>query len=211
VGVGLVVALLLNAAVPLRGFFRGAVFIIWIIPMMVVALLWMIIYNSEFGILNHILSSLGLIREYVAWLGRVWPAKFAIILTHGWRGVPFFMVMILAALQTIPRDIVDASKIDGAGALQRFAYITIPYIKHILLLACLLSIVRLFQDITLIYILTSGGPKNATTTLSVYVYKQAFQSFQMARAAAVGVTWLIFLMVLAMFYVRLVTRGEFRK
>jgi ABC-type sugar transport system permease subunit len=119
--------------------------------------------------------------------------------------------MILAALQTIPGDIVDASKIDGAGAFQRFVYITIPYIRHILLLSCLLSIVRLFQDITLIYILTLGGPKNATTTLSVYVYKQAFQSFQMAKAAAIGVTWLLFLLLLAVFYVRLVTRGEFRK
>jgi multiple sugar transport system permease protein len=210
VSLGLVVALLLNAAVPLRSFFRGAVFIIWIIPMMVVSLLWMIIYNSEFGILNHILKSLGLVREYVTWLGRPWPARSAIIITHGWRGVPFFMVMILAALQTIPTDIVDASKIDGAGAFQRFVYITIPYIRHILLLSCLLSVVRLFQDITLIYILTLGGPKNATTTLSVYVYKQAFQSFQMAKAAAIGVTWLIFLLVLAVFYVRLVTRGEFR-
>jgi multiple sugar transport system permease protein len=207
----LVIALLLNTALPLRGFFRGAVFIIWIVPMMVVSLLWMIIYNSEFGILNHVLKSIGVIRNYIFWLGKPWPAKFSIIITHGWRGIPFFMVMILAALQTIPREIVDAGRIDGAGALQRFFYITIPYIKHILLLACLLSIVRLFQDITLIYILTLGGPMNATTTLSVYVYKQAFQSFQIAKAAAIGVTWLIVLFVLASFYVRLVTRGEFRK
>jgi len=211
VTLGLTIALLLNTSLPLRGFFRGSVFIIWIVPMMVVSLLWMIIYNSEFGILNYILKSIGIIEDYISWLGRPWPAKFSIIITHGWRGIPFFMVMILAALQTIPQDIVDAGKIDGAGALQRFIYITIPYINHILLLACLLSVVRLFQDITLIYILTLGGPMNSTTTLSVYVYKQAFQSYQVAKAAAIGLTWLILLFILAGFYVRLVTRSEFRK
>ncbi len=211
VSLGLIVALLLNNKIPGRGFFRGLIFIIWIVPMMVVSLLWMIIYNSEFGVLNHILQSFGLIDEYIAWLGRPVPAKFSIILTHGWRGVPFFMVMILAALQTIPNDIVDAGKIDGANSFQRFIYITIPYIRHILLLSCLLSIVRLFQDITLIYILTQGGPMNATMTLSVYVYKVAFDGMAMAKAAAIGVTWLIFLFILAIFYVRIVTKTEFRK
>lgn len=208
---GLIVALLLNTRLPLRGLFRSAVFVIWIIPMMVVSLLWMVIYNSEFGILNFLLARLGLIGERIYWLGRPWPARFSLIITYGWRGVPFFMVMILDALQTIPGDIIDAAKIDGANAVQRFRVITIPYIRHIILLSCLLSAVRLFQDITLIYILTNGGPVYATTTLGLHVYKQAFTGFQMGRAAAIGITWMLFLLILAVFYIRTVTRTEFRK
>jgi multiple sugar transport system permease protein len=208
---GLVVALLLNTEVPLRGVFRSSVFIIWIIPMIVVSLLWMVMYNSEFGILNYLLKRFGLIGRYINWLGRPWPAQAAHIITHGWRGVPFFMVMILAALQTIPADIVDAARIDGAGTVQRFLVITVPFIRHIVLLSCLLSVVRLFQDITLTLILTQGGPIYATTTLGVHVYKEAFVTFQMGRAAAIGVTWLLFLILLAAVYVRMVTRTEFRK
>jgi multiple sugar transport system permease protein len=209
--VGLAVALLLNTQVPLQGVFRSSVFVIWIIPQIVISLLWMVMYNSEYGILNYVLKRLGLIGQYINWLGRPWPAQAAHIITHGWRGVPFFMVMILAALQTIPSDIVDAALIDGAGTLQRFWVITIPFIRHIVLLSCLLSVVRLFQDITLTFILTQGGPVYATTTLGVHVYKEAFVGFQMGRAAAIGVTWLLFLVLLAVAYVRMVTRTEFRK
>ena len=208
---GMIISLLLNSDVPFRGFFRSCIFIIWIIPMIVVSLLWMIIFNSEFGILNYVLVKLGLIKENIFWLGQPWPAKFALIITYGWRGVPFFMVMLLAALQTIPQDIIDASKIDGATNIKRFRFITIPFIKHILLLSCLLSTVRLFQDITLIYILTNGGPMYSTTTLAIHVYKEAFTSMFIGKAAAIGVTWLIILFTLAIFYVRMVTKTEFRK
>ena len=209
--VGLAVALLLNTHMPLRGVFRSSVFVIWIIPQIVISLLWLIMYNSEYGILNYVLKGIGVIDEYVVWLGRPWPARIAHIITHGWRGVPFFMVMILAALQTIPTDIVDAARIDGAGSFQRFRVITVPFIRHIVGLSCLLSVVRLFQDITLTTILTQGGPVYATTTLGMYVYKEAFVGFQMGRASAIGVTWLVFLILLAAVYVRMVTKTEFRK
>ena len=209
--VGMAVALLLNTRVPLRGAFRSSVFIIWIIPQIVISLLWLIMYNSEYGILNYVLKGIGVIDEYVVWLGRPWPARIAHIITHGWRGVPFFMVMILAALQTIPTDIVDAARIDGAGSFQRFRVITVPFIRHIVGLSVLLSVVRLFQDITLTTILTQGGPVYATTTLGIYVYKEAFIGFQMGRASAIGVTWLVFLILLAAVYVRMVTTTEFRK
>lgn len=208
---GLAIALLLNKHIPLRGLFRSSVFIIWIIPLMVVALLWMIIFNSEFGILNFVLKEIGLIGKFIPWLGRQGAAKAAIIIVQGWRGVPFFMVMILAGLQTIPKDITDAATIDGANSVQRFFVIMLPFISHIVVLSALLSTVRLFQDITLIYILTNGGPVYATTTLAIHVYKEAFTNFQMGRAASIGVTWLIFLFILAVFYVRMVTKHELQK
>jgi ABC-type sugar transport system permease subunit len=209
--VGLSLALLLNSSIPFRGGFRGGVFFIWILPEIVAALIWMIMLNSEFGILNFMLQWLGIARQNVIWLGRPLEAKASLIMVYAWRGTPFFMVMILAALQTIPSTILDASKIDGATGIQRFFIIVIPYIRDIIILCCLLSVVRLFQDVTQVVVLTNGGPIYSTTTLAVHVYKQAFIGLQMGKAAAVGVTWLIFLFVLAIFYIRLVTKGEFRR
>ena len=208
---GLGMALLLNRKILFRQFFRGLVFVIWIIPMVIVALLWMIIYNGDFGILNFILRKVTLLGEgkIIRWLGHVWYSKFAMIITYGWRGIPFFMVMSLAAMQTIPGDIVDSATIDGANSVQRFHLIILPFIKNILLLSGLLSIVRLFQDITLMFVQTQGGPLYSTTTLALHVYKEAFVSLQMSKAAAIGVTWLVFLFVLAFFYVRMIAKSEF--
>ena len=205
---GLGIALALNRKFKGRNIYRGLIFLIWVIPEIVVALLWMIIYNSDFGILNFFLQKLGIIDGPFIWLGAPIPAKFALIIDYAWRGIPFFMVMILAALQTIPQSIVEAAKIDGANALKRFFVITVPFIKDILGLSCLLSIVRLFQDVTQIFNLTNGGPVNSTTTLAMDVYKRSFVSYQMGAASAVGVTWLILLLILAVFYIRSLTRGE---
>ena len=199
--VGMAVALLLNTRVPLRGAFRSSVFIIWIIPQIVISLLWLIMYNSEYGILNYALKGIGVIGEYVVWLGRPWPARIAHIITHGWRGVPFFMVMILAALQTIPTDIVDAARIDGAGSFQRFpGHHGALHPAHR----------RPFRPAVRREAVPGhhaddhphpGGPVYATTTLGIYVYKEAFIGFQMGRASAIGVTWLVFLILLAAVYV----------
>ncbi len=208
--IGLALALLLNKKIFMRIFFRGMIFIIWIIPMVIVALLWMIMYNGDFGIINFLLRRFGLLGEgeIIRWLGHQWYAKLAMIITYGWRGVPFFMVMSLAAMQTIPEDILDSATIDGANGIQRFFYIVLPFIQNILLLSFLLTVVRMFQDITLMFVQTQGGPLYATTTLALHVYKQAFTSLQTSTAATIGVTWLIFLFVLATFYIKIISKTE---
>jgi multiple sugar transport system permease protein len=206
--IGLSLALILNMNIFFRSFFRSAIFTIWIVPIMVISLLWMIIFNADFGILNYVLLQFGIIENKIMWLGQKWPARFALIITYGWWGIPYYMIMMLAALQTIPKDIVEASIIDGAGAFQRFCRITMPYISHILLLCCLISTIRLFQDVTAIFTLTSGGPVNATTTLAMKVYVEAFRKFQMGPAAAVGVTWLVLLLILANQYLKLVVKRQ---
>lgn len=205
---GLFFALILNRKLKGRNIYRGLLFSIWIVPEIVVALLWMIMYNSDFGIINYVLTTVGVIESPIQWLAFPTSARFALIIVYSWRGIPFFMVMILAALQTVPTTIVEAATIDGANAVQRFFSITIPYIRDILLLSCLLSIVRLFQDVTQILTLTNGGPVNSTTTLAIDVYKKAFTRYQMGEAAAVGVTWLLFLMIFATYYIHLVTKRE---
>lgn len=211
VSIGLSLALLLNSVMPLREFFRSLVFMIWIIPMIVVSLLWLMMFNSEFGIVNYILEKLGIIGSFICWFGEPVAAKITIILAYMWRGTPFFMVMLLAALQTIPQSIIDAAKIDGAGGIQRFIHIILPSIIEILILTSILSVVRLFQNIIFIQTLTGGGPLNSTTTLAIEVYKKAFVSFRMGEAAAVGVTWLLFLFFIGYFYLRIVTKREFQR
>lgn len=206
--IGLGLALILNSNLPFRSFFRSAIFTIWIIPLMVISLVWMIIFNGDFGILNYILRELGLIDKNLMWLGRKWPARITLIVVYGWWGIPYYMIMMLAALQTIPRSVVEAAIMDGTTAFQRFRSITLPHISNILLLCCLISVVRLFQEVTAIFALTSGGPGNATTTLAMKVYIEAFRKFQMGQASAVGVTWLLILLLLGRQYVRLMLKKE---
>ncbi len=206
--IGFSLALLLNSKIPLQSTFRGMVFVIWIIPEIVAALLFVIVYNTDFGILNYALQTLGIINSPINWLGRPMAAKSALIIVYGWRGIPFHMVMLLAALQTVPNELKEAATIDGAGTIKRFMAVTIPSISHIMVLCWLLSIVRAFQDVTQIMTLTKGGPVNATTTLAIYVYNTAFTSFNMGKAAAVGVTWMIFLLALSSIYIRLMKHSE---
>ena len=204
--IGLGLALLLNSNVPLRGFFRSAIFTIWIIPLMVISMIWMVIFNADFGICNYILRELGLIDKGIMWLGAKWPARTALIVVYGWWGIPYYMVMMLAALQTIPQSIVEAAIMDGATAFQRFRKITLPHISDILLLCWLISVVRLFQEVIAIFTLTEGGPVNATTTLAMKVYIEAFRKFQMGPASAVGVTWLLILLLLSRQYLKLILK-----
>jgi multiple sugar transport system permease protein len=206
--IGLILALLVDANIPGKKIFRSTIFIIWIIPMMVVTLLFFVIFNAEFGIFNYIMNRLNIINRNVAWLGEIWPARIALIITYSWRGIPFFMVLLFAALQTVPQELIEASQIDGAKDYHIFKYITVPFIIPIAGLACLLSSISLFQDITATFIMTNGGPVYATTTVGLYIYKKAFQNFQMGQASAVGTVWLLFMVLLAFLYVKLVSKNN---
>lgn len=207
--IGLVLALLFDRPNLFLGVqLRGLVFIIWIIPMVVVALIWRVIFNADFGIMNFMLERAGLLHHKLRWFAGDWSARFAMIITYSWRSTPFFMVMILAALQTIPQTIVESAVVEGSTAVQRFFYIKFHYLKKIIFLAALLNVVRLFQDITLMYVQTGGGPGYSTTTLALHVYKYAFNNLQSGIAASIGVTWLVFLLILAGLYMRILQANE---
>ncbi len=206
--VGLVLALLLNRDIVGRRFFRGAILMIWIVPWVVVSFLWLYMFNPNYGLFNYLLYRLGIIDEFLPWFAQPNLAKMSILIVYSWRSIPFMMIMLLAGLQTIPNDVIDAAEIDGAGAIARFRWVTIPYLKQILLIVFLLQTIRLFQEFTLIYLLTGGGPIYATTTLSIHVYQTAFQSYEMGTASAIGVTWLIFLMVFGFLYIKIITKKE---
>jgi multiple sugar transport system permease protein len=206
--IGMTVALLLNTGIKGMKLFRGLALTCWAVPALAAGILWLLIFNAEYGILNHILRITGVIKDFVPWLTHMVWAKFAVIITFIWRGTPFIMVMFLAALQTIPKDIIDSSKIDGAGAIRRFIHITIPTIRPIIMIATLLQVIMIFQNFIIIHSITEGGPANGTKTLAIHVYEIAFDAWKMGRATAIGVTWLLLLLVFSVFYMRYVGGKE---
>lgn len=212
VGFGLIfgtaLALVLNEKLPFRAFFRGLALIPWVVPGVVVALLFLYVFNTQAGVLNYVLMKIGLIRQAIDWFGSTQYALFGEIIANVWNQIPFYMLMILAGLQTVPEDQYEAAKIDGASALSRFRFVTLPNIRGVLLIVTSLMVIWNFNSFDTIWATTEGGPVNATTTLSVYVYRTAFNAQNVGYAAAIGAAWLIILLLFSVFYIRSVGGGQ---
>ena len=206
---GMAVALLLNRKFPGRNLMRGLIFLPWTIPTLIVAVIWMWIMQPQYGVLNYILRSLGLITQNVNWLSSTKTAMASVIVAAVWRQLPFMMVMLLAGLQTVPQDLIEAAVIDGAGKGQVFANITLPSIMSVIKTVTLTAIIGNFQMFTLFYNMTAGGPVRASTTLTVYTYETAFMSYDLGKGAAIGVVWMIFLIGFGTLYNRRLSRTEF--
>ncbi len=200
--IGFAIALLLNTGIRSAGLFRAAIFQIWVVPWIVIAILWGWLYNVDHGLINHLLMSAGLLDARLNWLFNEFPAQVAIISGYTWRSIPFMMVVSLAALQSIPKEILESAAIDGAGYFRQVFHVILPLLRNILLILMLVQSVRFFQEMTLPWVLTHGGPINATMTISMYTYKLAFDSWDFGLASAVGTLWLAVLMVFAVFYMR---------
>jgi multiple sugar transport system permease protein len=190
------------------GLFRGLLLVPWIVPTVVTSLLWKWIYNQQYGIFNYVLKKVGVISEFEAWIGDPDLAMFSVVLANVWKGFPFHMIILLAALQTIPSDVIEAATIDGASTFQRFRHIVLPYMRYIIMIDLLISIIWTFQNFTLIWTMTEGGPVDATTTLAINIYRTAFQGFDMGLGAAIGTSWLLALLVFSALFVRIVGGKE---
>ena len=204
---GFLTALVLNQEIKQRNLFRGILLTPWIVPTVVAALLWKWIYNQQYGIFNYLLYILGIISDFKAWIGDPNLALFSVTTSMVWKGFPFHMIILLAALQTIPHEITEAAIIDGTSTLQRFRYITLPLLRYIIMIDLLISIIFTFQQFTLIWTMTEGGPITATTTLAISIYRIAFQSFDFGLAAAIGTIWLMVLIIFTVLFVRIVGGG----
>jgi multiple sugar transport system permease protein len=207
---GMSLALVLNENLPFRNFFRGIALIPWVVPGVVVALLTLYMFNSQVGVIDYVLVKLGVTERFVDWFGSTRNALWAIILANIWNQTPFYMLMMLAGLQTVPEDEYDAAKVDGANVLQRFRYVTVPNIRGVLAIVVALQVIWNFNNFDLIWATTEGGPVSATTTLTVHVYRTAFKSLDVGYAAAIGVVMLVVLLLFSVFYVRAMERGEER-
>lgn len=184
---GLLLALLLNRKFPGRRIFRPLVLLPWAIPGVAVsaAFVWML--DASYGVINYLLRTVGLIQENVAWLANSDTAMFAVIVPTIWKYYPFFTLVLLAALQAIPGEQYEAAQLDGAGAWKQFQHITWPSVRTTSSLAIVITGIGIFREFDFIFPLTGGGPNEATQTLAIRIYNEAFQFFELGLAAALGV------------------------
>ncbi len=204
--IGLLLAVLLNQNLPFNRVLRGLCLLPWIVPYIVVGFLFLYMFSFDVGIVNFILRGLGLTTENQAWLARTDTAMTAVTLANIWNQVPFYMLMFLAGLQSIPSEEKEAAVIDGANSAQVFRYVTIPHLQNIMVITSILMLIRNFNNFPIIWTMTQGGPVYATTTLVVYIYRLAFSDFNIGYAATVGIVWLVLLMILTSIYVRVFER-----
>ena len=203
---GFLAALVLHQAFRGRALVRTITLLPWIIPGVVVALIWEFIYQPNYGLLNDLLARTGLMTERVAWLSSPALAMPAVIATNVWRGVPFFAIMLLAGLQAIPTELYEAARVDGASVVQRFRHVTLPMLRPIIVVATATRIVWTFNYADLIFVMTGGGPANATQITSTYTLLQAYSNLDFGYAATLSVALLVIMLAFTVFYLR-ITRG----
>ena len=202
-GLGVALALLLH--LPLRGvsIFRGLLLFPYIVPTVVIALCWQWMLNPDVGIVNHALRSLGLIRDNVYWLSTPDMAMASTIGLNVWKYTPFVTICVLARLQTIPLELYDAAKVDGASVLRRFVDITLPQLSEVLMVVVVFRTIWTFNKFEEIYLLTRGGPGTWTFNLAIYSFEQSIANLRMGVGAAAGVVMMAVLFVGAILYIRL--------
>ena len=175
--VGLSGALLLNTDIRGRTIFRTLLLVPWAVPPVANGIIWLSIFNKNYGALNGLLYQLGFTQAYsVGWLETPRLAMVSVIVAQVWKWSPFITLMLLAALQSIPEELYEAAKIDGAGFMRRFSHLTIPLLLPTLLLLTLLNLVWALNAFDLIYALTQGGPGNATKVIAYHIWKQTFSA-----------------------------------
>jgi multiple sugar transport system permease protein len=198
--IGLALALLLNQNFKLRGLFRAITFSPWAISGVLTSMMWALMYNQNIGIINDLFVKWHWIAEPVAWLANIQLVFKSVVVAELWRGLPFFAILLLAALQTIPEELYEACRVDGGGCWKRFWYITLPYLKNTIVLSTLLRAVWEFNQVDLIYTLTGGGPARMTTTLSMYIVDQAINANNFGYGSALTVVAFMILLVFAAIY-----------
>lgn len=203
---GFLGALLLNASFKGRAFFRTLNLLPWIIPGVVVGLVWEYLYQPNYGPINDILRRLGLLTVPIAWLSQPTFAMASVIFANIWRGIPFFSIMILAGLQAIPDEVYEAATVDGASVTQRFWHITLPMLRPIIVVATATRIIWTFNYADLIFVMTSGGPANATQITSSYTLLTAYTDLDFGYAATLSVILLVIMLVFTACYLKF-TKG----
>jgi multiple sugar transport system permease protein len=199
--IGLTAALLLSRRRLLgQGILLAAVILPMVIPSLIQALLWQsMLANGDFGTLNRIIGIVGLAP--VQWTQDL--PMLSVILVNFWNNSGFAMILFLAGLENIPRELLESAQIDGANGLQQLVFIKLPLIRYVLLLWLLLNTLGCFNTFEMIYALTRGGPGNLTTTMGIYVYNQGFRYFELGLGSAAGLILLLISLVIALIYVRL--------
>ena len=206
--IGLAIALLLNQPLRGRGILRTLYFLPVVTPFVVVSIIWKWLYNGDFGLFNYYLLKTHLINEPLAWLADKQLAMPAVVLMTVWTSIGFSMVVYLAGLQAIPEELYEASRVDGAGPWARFRHITLPLLAPTTLFLAVIGIIGSFQVFTQIFVMTSGGPVDRTTTMVFYVYESAFKFFEMGYASTLAFVLFAMLLGFTVLQLRLYRRTE---
>ncbi|PDS81464.1 sugar ABC transporter permease [Rhizobium sp. L43] len=196
---GLWLAMLLNQHLPYKSFFRAIVLLPWVVPTVLSALAFWWIYDSQFSIISWSLMKLGLISGPINFLGDPINARISVIVANVWRGIPFVAISLLAGLQTIPASLQEAASLDGATSWQRFRYVTLPMLTPIIAVVMTFSVLFTFTDFQLIYVLTKGGPVNATHLMATLSFQRGIPGGQLGEGAAIAVAMVPFLLGAIMF------------
>lgn len=205
---GLLIALLLNEKFPGAGLLRSIIIIPWALPTVVSGSLWKLIFNGEYGVLNDILMRLNLITSYKSWLGDPATAMNTIILADSWKMTPLSVIFFLAALQGFDYTIYEAAMVDGASAIQRFFKITLPQLKPTIMIIVVMRTVEKFKAFDLFYLMTRGGPTNASKTLMYDAYLMAFQHLNYSKAATYSYLIAMFVALMTLAYVKILGRRD---
>ncbi len=205
---GTAAALLVNE--PLKGSRIVRVFLIlpWAVPTIVNAIMWRLIYNPEYGALNSLLYQLGIISKYESWLGNGNIALWAIMFADVWKNFSLVSLIVVSSLQSLPDVQIEAAKIDGANAPQRFFFITMPHIIPAIQIALVLRIIEAVKVFDIIYVMTKGGPANKTRSGSIFVYQEAFTNSRIGAGSAYAIIMVAFIMILILAYMKILSRQK---
>ncbi len=198
-GLGLWLALLLNKNIGMKSFFRAVILLPYIVPTALSAIAFWWIYDAQFSIVSWTLVKLGILDKYIDFLGDPWNARLATIFANVWRGVPFVAITLLAGLQTISPSFYEASAIDGATPWQQFRHVTLPLLTPIIAVVMTFSVLFTFTDFQLIYVLTRGGPLNATHLMATLSFQRAIAGGALGEGAAISIAMVPFLLAAILF------------
>ncbi|HZH53765.1 MAG TPA: sugar ABC transporter permease [Microvirga sp.] len=207
-GLGLALALLLHRPVRAIGFFRSGILVPWVVPSVVAVLTWRWMYDPSVGIVNELLVRLGIIESYRPWLGDTATSLYAVTVESIWKGTPFVMLLLLAALQLVPASILEAASMDGASGWRKLWYVILPQIRVSFAIAAVLTFILTVNNFNAIWLMTEGGPLNSSEILFTLAYKYGFQRFDLGLASAVATMLFVGLVIATTLYLKLMQARE---
>ena len=205
---GFILALLMRERFRGRGVYAGLVFYTWALSGFAIGLVWAWLFNGQFGLINDILLRAGAISRRIGFLSTPRLAMTAVIVANVWYGTPFFGIMLLAALQSVPKELYESARIDGAGYLTQLFKVTIPYIAPTIVSTTLLRTMWIMNFPDVIYAMTGGGPANSTNILATQMITTVFKQYDYGKGAAIGLMIMMILFVYATIYLRVTARSE---
>ncbi len=205
---GFLLALLLRKPFRGRSVYCGFVFYPWALCGFAIGLIWTWLFNGQFGVINDLLMKAGIIKENIGWLSNPKISMYSVVIANVWYGIPYFGIMLLAALQSVPNDLYEAATLDGCNGIQQLFHVTIPYIKPTIISTVLLRSMWIVNFPDLIYAMTNGGPVNSTHILGTLMINKVYKEFDYGQGSAYGVVIMVLLFIYAIMYLRLTRARE---